>query len=74
MGKVLEFRTKFELELMIEMRSNGFSESEILESLSFVKENPMDEEDPTDPPPKRMKLAEVIDLPIRARPVFRKAA
>lgn len=77
MGKLLNFRTEFELELMNNLRAGGFSEPEILEALKFVKDNPLNEPDPEDPPPsKKEKLAEVIPFPSKVGMSFsyRKAA
>lgn len=75
MGKVLNFKTKFELELSQSLKAQGYSEEEINEALNFVKGNPLeDDNDPNEPPQKKAPLAEVIELPVRLKPVYLKAA
>lgn len=75
MGTLLNFRNQFELELMETLKEGGFDDSQILETLKFVKDNPLNEPDPEDPPPsKKQKLAEVIPMPLRFKPVYRNAA
>lgn len=75
MGNVLNFKTRFELELSKEMRKNGFSEDEIKKSLQFVKENPLNngEDEPT-PPSKKMKKPENAPISFKTSVIYRKAA
>lgn len=72
---VLEFYSRKELALIKEFRAMGYSEIEIKEAISFIRENPTHNEPPP-PPQKKMKLAEVIHLEVRAKPSisFLKAA
>lgn len=68
--KILEFYSKKELVLVKEFRNAGYTEDDIKHAIQFMRENPLDDNEPPTPPSKRMKLAEIVNLDFKSQKVI----